>query len=276
MTRQIIAVAAVIGAQWVSPAFAQSSGNVMPLFDLLRLPEMLDVMHEEGLVFGQSIDDQLLGGQGGTEWKATLESVYDVERMRALVEAGIEQSLVDVDREPIHAFFTTAPGPEILSLELSARWVILDPDIEAFAMQAAAAALAAKSDRMARIVEFAAQSDLIERNVMGAMNSNIAFMHGLVAAGTLPPGTTEDGMLADVWSQEPQIRASTTEWLYSYLYLAYQPLSDAELELYVAFLATSEGRALNAAMFIAFDALFEDVSYTLGMEATTQLAREDL
>jgi hypothetical protein len=274
MTRPLIAPILALLVLSATGALAQSA--TLPLFDLLRLPEMLEVMREEGMAYGQSIDDEMLGGQGGADWQATLEVVYDVERMRASVEPAIDWQMTGIDPAPIHAFFSTSPGSDILALELSARWAMLDPEIEASATAAAAEAFAAKTPRMARITEFSARNDLIERNVMGAMNSNLAFYHGMMAAGALPPGLTEDQILADVWAQEPEIRVSTVEWLYSYLNLAYQPLSDEDLDAYIAFTTTPEGSALNAAVFAAFDALFEDISLMLGSAVSPHLSSQDL
>ena len=56
---------------------------------------------------------------------------------------------------------------------------------------------------------------------------------------------SEGEILADVWAQEEDTRADTEEWLYGFLLLAYQPLSDDQLDDYVALSASPEGRALQ-------------------------------
>jgi len=87
---------------------------------------------------------------------------------------------------------------------------------------------------------------------------------------------SEDQILADIWGQEPAIRTDTEEWIYSYLALAYQPLSDDDLQTYTAFFLTAEGVALNRALFVAFDEMFVAVSLALGQGAAGYLAGQEL
>ena len=70
--------------------------------------------------------------------------------------------------------------------------------------------------------------------------------------------------------------ATTGGWLLTFLGLAYQPLSDADLDAYIAFSETPAGQVLNRAQFAAFDALFAEVSHRLGVAAAGHLAGEDL
>ena len=94
------------------------------------------------------------------------------------------------------------------------------------------------------------------------------------AAGGAP--RDEGEMLAEVWGQEDQVRADTEAWLFPFLALAYQPLSDAELKAYVAFSASPEGQRLNRALFAGFDAVFEAVSADLGRAAGLELRGRDI
>ena len=79
-----------------------------------------------------------------------------------------------------------------------------------------------------------------------------------------------------MWAQEEDIRADTEEWVYSYLALAYDPLSNEDIEAYIALSRSDEGRALNRALFGAFDDLFVDISRRLGMGASRFLVGEDI
>lgn len=83
-------------------------------------------------------------------------------------------------------------------------------------------------------------------------------------------------MLAEVWAQEPDIRAETESWLYPFLALAYKPLSDADVEAYLAFSESEAGRAMNAAMFAAFDEVFREISHDLGRAAAEMLSGRDI
>ena len=65
-------------------------------------------------------------------------------------------------------------------------------------------------------------SDLIEFNVMGTLNSSLMFYRGLSDGGAYE--ATEDEIFADVWSQEEATRDSSAEWLGAFLMVAYEPL----------------------------------------------------
>jgi hypothetical protein len=96
------------------------------------------------------------------------------------------------------------------------------------------------------------------------------------AEGGFESDLTEDQMLQNVWSQEPAIRDETETWLYPYLALAYQPLSDDDMQAYLAFSKLPEGKAINAAVFAAFNVLFSDISGQLGQAAAKQMHGEDI
>ena len=124
--------------------------------------------------------------------------------------------------------------------------------------------------------DFVDANELVDSNVVGAMNSNYAFYVGLMDGGAFAQDMTEDSILSDVWSQEPEIRADTIDWVYSYLALAYQPISDDDIAVYTALSKTDEGRALNRAIFGAFDTMYTTISMALGQGAAQFMVGEDL
>jgi hypothetical protein len=87
---------------------------------------------------------------------------------------------------------------------------------------------------------------------------------------------TDDELLADVWGGEAQVRAQTTEWLYSYFALAYQPLDDDDLRDYTDFWRSPAGKKTNAALFAAYDELFTTISSDLGRATAQQLQGDDI
>ena len=119
-------------------------------------------------------------------------------------------------------------------------------------------------------------NDLIEINVAGAMNSNVAFYMGLMAGGALDEALTQDQILNDVWDHAADIRANTSEWFYGFLLLAYDPVSAADLKAYTEFSAIDTGVALNGVLFAAFDDMFDVISFAPGREATRVMAGQDL
>ena len=74
-------------------------------------------------------------------------------------------------------------------------------------------------------------------------------------------------MLAEVWGQEPAIRADTVQWLLAYQTLAYEDLSDADLQAYIDLSRSDAGQAINASLFAAFDTVFNAISHDLGRAA---------
>jgi len=164
----------------------------------------------------------------------------------------------------------------LVDLEIGARRALMDEDLEEASKESAALAIADEAPRVAMVEDFIAANDLIETNIVGAMNSNYAFYIGLLDGGAFGQDLTEEQILKDVWSQEPEIRNNTFEWVYSYLLLAYQPLSDEELETYIAFSKSEAGQDLNTALFVAFDSMYEDISRALGLASSRYMAGQDL
>jgi hypothetical protein len=175
---------------------------------------------------------------------------------------------------PLEAFFDTPMGATIVNLELSAREAMMDETIEEAAKEQARAYELARDDAFLLVEDFIAAGDLLETNVVGALNSNIQFYHGLVDGGAFK--LTEDEILADVWSQEDDIRSETRDWLYGFLIMAYAPLEPGQLEAYTALSKTPEGTAMTIALFEGFDAMYSDISYALGLAVARAMQAEEI
>jgi hypothetical protein len=254
----------------------RASADAATLFRALGMPEIIAVMREEGVGYGETIRADLLAGQGGENWTATVSDIYDADDMERQMLAGFESRLDGVDLAPLLDFFGSERGRRIVELEVSARRALLDDGIEEAAEVAASTLEEERPERYALLSDFVEANDLVESNVMGAMNANYAFFMGLRAGDAFGDDLSEQDILSDVWSQEAEIRTDTEEWVYSYLALAYDPLTDADIEAYTALSRTPEGRALNRALFGAFDDLFVDISRRLGQGAAGFLAGEEL
>lgn len=254
----------------------RGSTQIDELFAALALPEMIDIMAEEGTAYGRQIAQDLIPGGISADWTEVVGVIYDTHRMEAEIRAGFHDALTEVDVAPMLEFFLAEPGQTIIALEVSARRALLDDAVEVASKEMAAIAIADETPRFKLIKEFVQVNDLIETNIVGALNANFAFYTGLTTGGAFSQSLTEDQILADVWGQEPQIRQNTTEWVYSFLLMAYQPLSDAELENYTTFSASEPGKALNKAIFAAFDGMFENISYALGAAAAEQMMTQEL
>lgn len=254
-----------------------AEASVDRLGEVLQLDALFQVLRDEGLGHGEVLEADMFPSGGGAEWDAALSRIYDVARLRTGFAAALEQSLGS-DPEAvaeITAFFASDLGQRILSLEIEARRAFLDTASEEAAQVAADDAAAARAPRVDQLRRMIEAADLLEMNVAGALSGNLAFMTGMASTGAYGAMPT-DQILSDVWAQEDQIRADTSTWLYSYLGLAYHPLTEAEMESYIAFWESPAGQRLNAALFQAFDTVFREVSLELGKAAGTAMQGRDI
>jgi hypothetical protein len=258
------------------PLRAELSPDEQRLVDALGIPEILAIMSEEGIESGSDLEAEWFPGRGGASWDALLNRIYDVEDMETEMANGLARQLSGTDLEPLLDFFTSERGKRIIAFEVSARQAMRDPDIEAAAIERYTELREAGAERLDLVDTFVTVNDLIESNVMGALNSNFAFYLGLGDGDALPDGLTESEMLSTIWSQEPELRENTEEWVYSYLTMAYQPLSEEDLEAYIAISETQEGRALNRALFGAFDEMYTTISRALGLAASQFIVGQDI
>lgn len=274
MPNRLTASAAVLAAllPWAGAANADAGA----LFDALGMPQIIEVMREEGLDYGETIRTDLLGGQGGTGWTETVAGIYDADAMTRAMREGFETRLDGVALEPLMDFFDSERGRRIVALEVDARRALLSEEVEEAAKAAAAELVTGDPERYALLTEFVEANELVESNVIGALNSNYAFYTGLAAGDAFEENLSEAEILSDVWSQEEAIRTDTEEWVYSFLNLAYDPLSDEDIAAYTELSLTPEGKALNRALFGAFDDLFVDISRRLGEGAAGILAGQDI
>ncbi|MFW5655476.1 MAG: hypothetical protein ACOCYW_07500 [Roseicyclus sp.] len=278
------AAAGPIAAQSAAPpetpvqaTLSEQSPALHEMLEALRLYEVLDVMAAAGIEGAMNLEADLFPGNGGAPWAAEANRIHGADRVRDLFEEAFPEDLLDADDVArVTAFFEAEPGRSIATAEVEGRRAFLDPASEDLANEAFRDAVAENDPRIDLLTAFIEANDLVERNVSGALNANFAFYRGLSDGGAFEVEIPEELMLAEVWGQEAEIRRDTVEWLYSFLLAAYSGLGDADIEAYTAFSETEAGLALNAALFQAFDATFEALSYQLGVSAAKFIAGEDV
>lgn len=265
-------------AQLVLPdtGLAEAAPELRALFADVGLYRILEVMSAEGLGAAPEIEADMFPGQGGSAWRAVVAGIYATDRMVALFEEAVPRERMTPEVvAALQAFYDSDLGARVAEGEVAARQAFLEPGVEEAAAELARQQAAEDSPRIALLTEFIAVNDLVERNVAGALNSNFAFYRGLGDGDAFETDIPEELMLTEVWGREAEIRSETTEWLYAYQILAYEDLTDDEMARYVDLTRTEAGQVLNAVLFQAFDALFEQVSYDLGRAAATFIAGED-
>jgi hypothetical protein len=269
-------VAGIVGLGLSLPARAEISSDAQALFEALSMSEVVQIMHEEGIGYGREIAADLFAGDPPAEWDALVAEIYNPERMEAEALQALSDATLNDDLGPIIAFFTSEPGQSFIELEISARRAFLDEELEAEAKATASMALMDQTPRAEQVGRFVRINDLVETNVTSALNSTYAFYLGLMDGGAFPSEMTEEDMIADVWSQEAEIRANTTEWVFGFLMMAYGPVSDEDIEAYISFSQTDGGKTLNRAVFGAFDGIFEGISMSLGRAAARYMVGQEL
>ena len=259
-----------------SLALAGPGDRARPLYDALGMPVLLEILLEEGRGYGAELEEDLFPGRGRAEWARAVAAIYAPERMERTILAQLDSELTDQELAEIGGYFGSEAGQKIIALEIAARRAMLDEAVEEAATEGWLALESEDGARWRLLTEFAEVNDLIETNVAGAMTSNYAFYRGLMQGEAFAFELTEEQILTDVWNQEAEIRENTRDWVFSFTSLAYQPLSDDELADYVAFSRTPEGKALNAALFAAFNVLFAEISLELGLGAAHYLSGQDI
>ena len=263
-------------AQIVVPQQGQSRAEVRALYDALLMPEVIAIMRAEGLSYGEDLRAELFPGRGGNAWPAIVAQLYDSDAMNTVVSQRFDALLGDADVKPLVDFFTSERGARIVRLELEARRAMMDEGVEEAAKERFAELRDTEDGRLDAIESFVDANDLVESNIVGAMNANYAFYIGLMDGGAFAEEMTEEQVLSDVWAQEAEIRADTIDWVFAYLTLAYQPLAEDDIVVYTALSLTDEGQALNRAIFGAFDVMYTTISQALGQEAAQFIIGEDL
>ncbi len=238
------------------------------LMEALRIEDTVAIMREEGLVHAGRVVDAMLPEADRPALRAQASRLYDPPRMARLVEQGVRGGLDDVDLKPILDFYTSPTGRRVVELELAARRQFLDPKAEEAARAAAADALATPGGSQSALLEDITRlidsGDLVERNVAASLNADMMFWRGVIDAGGPGPGG-EDGDLPSVVAADlEETRRDTAEWITAFLLIACEPLTPAQMDDYADFYETREGRALNAALFAGFNAMYDQLAYLLG------------
>lgn len=254
-------LAFAIGLIVCAPA-AWANAKITLLMDALQVDEAVQILRDEGFAYADTLEADMLNGEGGSFWDAQVRQIYDIDRITERVRQALESRLSQEDVDLAIAFFGSEAGTQITTLENAARRAMLDSAVETAARDVYAS-LRGTDDPLMRLVSaFVDANDLIDRNVSGSMNSYVQFYMGLSDGRFLEQ--TEDQILQEVWSQQEEIRENTDAWLHGFLLMAYQPVPLTDLEAYVAYSDTPAGQALNAALFEGFEYVYSDISYALG------------
>jgi len=272
--RLTICLPAVFTFLSVLPLQAAAPERLDDLMAALRFDEVAQVIALEGAGYGDTLRDEMFPRGDAARWGDLVARIYDPDRMAQMMQEQLSDHLADQDLAPMIAFYGSEPARQIVELELAARRALLDDAVDD-AADARLAEMQGRDDpRLKQLDRMIEGNAMVERNVVGAMNANFAFYRGLVAGG-ITPELDEADMLRQIWAGEELLREDTAQWLYSFLVLAYDPVSDADLDTYIDFALTDTGRMLDAALYDSFEVLFSTISNQLGLGAAQFLQLGD-
>lgn len=265
---------------WVGATAVQAqqvtSERVDALIKAMRIPDLLDIVRQEGINDAPQLAETMFAKQAGPDWTREVEQIYRPSRNLNLVNRRIGGILSRNEIEQNIAFFGSELGQKVLVREIESRRALLDINVERQVRAVSDQLRASNDPRLDAFRPLIRAYDLVDANVVAAMNSNIAFFEGMLDGGALPDGMTGDDILDEVWSTSDAIREETEGWLFGYLLLAYGKLSRDEMEAYVAFAETDAAQALNQAMFEAFDDLFGRINRDLGYAVAQRMQQEEI
>jgi hypothetical protein len=253
---------------------ARADARMSVLFDVMQLNDAAHILSSEGITAAQALDEEMLSGQGGAAWQQQVAGIYDAQRMAEGVRAALTAELTPDEVEAVIDFYATDLGAEIIEYENTARVVMGNSEAEAAARGRLMALRDTDAPRLALINAYISSGDMITRNVTNEMNASYQFLRGLVDGRMID--MSESQMLQEAARDIDARTRETTEWLQSYLLLAYDPLTDVQLEAYITFVESDAGQALNRALYAGFETIYEDISYALGRAVALNIAAQDL
>lgn len=263
------------------PGVAQTAPEISPelqaLFAAVEMEENFEILAEIGLEDAVDLEETLFPGRGGAAWRGILSGHYRAAPLQQVfVESFPQDRMSAAEISAATRFFASDLGQRIIAGELEAWRAISDEETETAANDVYFRMLEENAPRIEQLTRFNEVNGFVDLNVSGALNSNYAFYRGMSDAGAYEQALPPAMMLNEVWGQEPEIRRNTVLWLYSFQVMAYEDLTDAEMEAYIAFSETPAAQAYNAALFAGFDAVFETMSYRLGTTAALFMSGDTL
>ena len=224
------------------------------LYAALQLNKIALILHEEGIDDGVKTGAVYLGQDYDKKgFRAAIDKIYNLKNMENNLMLGLVKSLSLDTATHVLDFFRGDLGRKIATLETSARTAISDSAVERIAIDIAKAAKNENSERYNLLEKNVADMGFVEFNMKGAFSAQFAFLSELSKLDIVT--ITNDEIFAMLMENEAEMRTEIMDWLMGFSYMAYKPLSDEDLDVYIAFLNSSYGKELNNVLFGIFNML---------------------
>lgn len=242
----------------------------------LQLPELTRIMAEEALVDAKEQFDPEVSQQDQQEWLSNLGRLNEAGRLQQLLTEALTHAVSSSSEGDLRRaleFYRSPLGKRVVGLELSARRAMIEPDGRSAAEEAYARSGATAPARRQQLEDLIDAGDVIETSVASGMNAYLAATRGFQAA-LGESGSDRD--ITETWAQETEIRDEVGTWVRGLLFLAYGPLSDADIDRLIDFMESPQGQVLADTVLQAFDQVFTRVAYETGMASAARFAGEEL
>lgn len=258
-------------------SYARQAPDLHRMLVSMGVYDVLSIMSVENLRGANEVEEQLFPGMGGAGWHSVAAELNSPDRLIYLFEQAFDETALSTeDIATTQAFIDSESGTRLIEGELAARRNFLEEGAVAAARDALVAAATAHDPRLLLLERLSDATGLIDRNVDSALSLRFALFRGLIAGGAFDNEVSDGIMLSEVYSSESELRYAAAEWLFAFQLEAYSNATDEDLEAYIAFKEHPAGRALNAALFAAFDDMLIDLSYDLGYAAADFMGGEDI
>mgnify|MGYP004194304593 CR=1 FL=1 len=259
----------------ISSGVQAQAAVYIQLYEALLLDDIIEIIRAEGIEEANTTADIYLNSKGKAEtFSDDIEVLYDRTTLTNYLLDGISSALTEKDAEVAFVFYSGALGAKIAQLEASARSAISDSAVESLAIAVAKSAGSKDPQRHKILKDNIEKLDLVEHNMKGAFASQYGFLTELSRADDI--NLSQDQILSMLSNSEPSLREEVSAWLMGYSYMAYQPLTDDDLQIYLDFLMSSSGIALNQALFDVFNALSVKNASALGELVASSRQERDL
>lgn len=200
----------------------------------------------------------------GVAWDLAAKQIFPSDDMFQDITGEIDGSLEAEEIDEMVQFFETGLGKKVTDMEVAAQTGEASLRLEVEGAQILAEMIENDVDRLERYTSMVEALGVVESQVATAMNINFAIMSGMAASGKLPYEMSEEEILGNIASQQDLMRADIQNSVYVTFAFTYQGLSDAELDEYIAFLTSDNGRALYGSINRATETVLNVRAHAFG------------
>jgi hypothetical protein len=274
MLRSLVHAVSVILLVGVSHQVRAQDDTTAMLFDALRMDILEEVIITEGQGHIRETAETYLDQRRVDGFVQQTQYIYDPQSIRDRIYAGMRDGLTEDQRAVALAFYQSDLGTLVAELEATARQAISADEVEEAAYSIAQSASEQDDPRIATIERAIEDLELVEMNMSGAMNAQYSFLMRLTKVDRL--GLSQGEILSMLDEAAEDTMGSIAEWLVAFMYMAYAPLDDEQLDQYVSYQLSENGDAVNKALFKLFNEIERDSSAALGKELAEALQSQEL